>query len=452
MKINESKQQTFETMQKFHIHLNNGKTVVRHAKSRYDAHHKGLNPHQMIIGVKRLEHIGPSKIEESSTLLKFAQFLTESKEPQSYEEYLQFMSEPHLKINPENVNETAEYGAPSLGGLKAKFDSALDAHDKMSPKDQKINVANASKSLKEHHNVSKVLTENGKLKKSRLGYNWDGEDTVKLHDGRGVESHGLSMSPAHKIGKFNTCPNSESCKHLCLGKTAGGNFQFGGGANLDTVKGPRLAQRNKTNAFVDHTEHFAVKMHHEIGKAKAKAAKNGNKAAVRLNVTSDIHPKVHESLIKRHPDVQFYDYTKNANAKPVAENHHLTYSSTGTSHREEHGHAPIHNQHQNWHQMKKNLEGGHNIAMAFSHKKELPTHVHDEETGHKYKVIDGDQHDYRPIDEKDGSKGVVVGLRNKAKTTKGKIAAEQSKGFMTHFDPEHHKDGVVHIPKQERKV
>ena len=85
--------------------------------------------------------------------------------------------------------------------------------------------------------------------------------------------------------------------------------------------------------------------------------------------------------------------------------------------------------------------------MVFSHKKELPQHVHDEETGKKYEVIDGDQHDYRPMDKQ----GVVVGLRNKAKTTKTKIAAEQSKGFMTHFSPEHQPDGVVHIPKQERK-
>lgn len=380
-------------------------------------------------------------------MLKFSEYNSEPQNTKNWDDYMQFIGDPHLKINPENINESTDE-SPSLGALKHKFDSALDAHDKMSAKDQKANVKHATGILKEHHNLSKILTENGKLKKSRLGYNWDGEDTVKLHDGRGVESHGLGMSPARKIGKFNTCPNSESCKHMCLGKTSGGNFQFGGGSDLDAVKGPRLAQHNKTNAFVHHTEHFAVKMHDEINKAKAKASKNGNKAAVRLNVTSDIHPKVYDGLIKRHPDVQFYDYTKNANAKPVADNHHLTYSSTGTSHREEHGHPAIHNPHQNWHQMRKNLDSGRNVAMAFSHKKELPTHVHDEETGKHYKVIDGDEHDFRPNDEK----GTIVGLRNKAKTSKTKIAAEQSKGFLTHYDPDHQKDKIVHIPKQDRKA
>ncbi len=381
-------------------------------------------------------------------MYKFIEYLTESKQclpGEGWDEYMHFMAEPHLKPNPHDINEDTE--GPKLGDIKRHFDTALAEHHALSPKEQEANIKRARTTLEKVHGVKKLLTENGKLMKTRLGYNHDGVDPVKLEDGRGVESHGLSLSPAHKIGKFNTCPNSESCKHLCLGKTAGGNFQFGGGADLTAVKGPRLAGRKKTNAFVEHPREFAVVLHHEIQKAKEKAAKNGNKAAIRTNVISDIHPKVYESLIKHHHDVQFYDYTKNTGAHPVAPNHHLTYSSTGTSHREEHGHPAIHNPHQNWNQMRAHLDRGNNVAMAFSHKKELPSHVHDEETGKHYKVISGDEHDFRPIDEK----GVVVGLRNKTKTTKGVIAAQQSKGFMTHYDPAHHTDGIVHIPKQEKK-
>jgi hypothetical protein len=35
-------------------------------------------------------------------------------------------------------------------------------------------------------------------------------------------------------------------------------------------------------------------------------------------------------IIEMFPDVMFYDYTK-LETKPIAENHHLTYSSTGAS-------------------------------------------------------------------------------------------------------------------------
>jgi hypothetical protein len=337
---------------------------------------------------------------------------------------------------------------PSLKTIKAGFD-ALHDHVKLSPKEQKAKLKAAKATLKEKHGITTgLLSANTKLTKS-AGYTGtyasDKEVVEPVKDkktGKGVESTGLALSPAHRIGKINTCPNSESCKSSCLGKTSGGYNIFGG--TDDNLKGPRLAQRKKTEALASHPHEFAVVMHHEIEAAKKKAAKNDNILSVRKNVTSDIHSKVYDSLHKIHHDVQFYDYTKNMNDKATAPNHHFTYSSTGVSRSEAKDGAPaVDNPHQNWHHMRNKLESGNNVAMAFTSRKHLPTHVHDHETGKKYKVVDGDEHDYRPNDEK----GVVVGLR-----TKG-VSEEKSKkgGFAVHYDPKVHKDGIAHIEPQKRK-
>lgn len=359
--------------------------------------------------------------------------------------YLDFMQAPVLVVN-DAIAESAEEA--SLKTIKAGFDSLHD-HVKLSPKEQKARLKQAKETLRTEHGITtSLLSANTKLTKAKgyTGtYNDDNEVVEPVKDNKtkkGVESTGLALSPAHRIGKLNTCPNSESCKSHCLGKTSGGYNIFGG--TDDNLKGPRLAQRKKTEALASHPHDFAIVLHHEIDNAKKKAAKNDNTLAVRKNVTSDIHSKVYDALHKIHKDVQFYDYTKNMNDKATEPNHSFTYSSTGVSRKEAKDGAPaVDNPHQNWHHMRSKLDSGENIAMAFTSRKHLPTHVHDQETGKKYKVIDGDEHDYRPNDEK----GVVVGLR-----TKG-VSEEKAKagGFAVHYDPKVHKDGIAHIEPQKRK-
>ena len=159
------------------------------------------------------------------------------------------------------------------------------------------------------------------------------------------------------------------------------------------------------------------------------AGANNNHLGVRLNVLSDINPRVHKSIIEAHPDVTFYDYTKN-NTNPIAPNHHYTYSSTGVS---QHG---VENPNTNWKQMRKRLQGGDNVAMAFSHKAHIPESVHDEETGQKFRVINGDTHDFRPMDlQPEGKHGVIVGLKNKKATGRMNEAHIDSQGFFVHHDP-----------------
>ena len=322
-----------------------------------------------------------------------------------------------------------------ISSLKKHFDEALAHHHSLDPKAKRLNSKWAKARVAEQNGGGYLLAQNGKLLKTETGV--DGSEPVQLPDGRGVEATGLSLAPAFQYGKLNTCPNHAPCKDSCLGKTADGNFRFGGGKDLNAIKGPRLAHLKNTMAMVLDPKAFITRVSDEITAAKKKSAANGNKLGVRLNVLSDIHPKAYESLIKSHPDVDFYDYTKLA-SNPVAPNHHLTYSSTGvTQPAGINGNSVhVHNPHQNWRRMRSRLESGSNVAMAFTHKSYLPEHVYDHETGNHYRVVNGDDHDFRPLDKQpSGSKGVIVGLKNKKNIGKKSDAHIDSHGFFVHYDP-----------------
>lgn len=280
-----------------------------------------------------------------------------------------------------------------------------------------------------------LLGKNMKLEKTEKGYK--GGEPVMLPDGRAIEAAGLSLSPAYQHGKFTTCPNSASCKESCLGKTSGGNWMFGGGNDLEMMKGPRLAGLNRTLAMVEHPREFAVRLNDEIEARKRIAARNGTHLGVRLNVLSDLHPRIIRPIIEAHPDVTFYDYTK-LNANPIAPNHHYTYSSTGLTQPKGLNNNPhdVVNPYGNWKSMRQRLDTGSNVAMAFSHKNHLPETVHDLETGRTYRVVDGDTHDFRPLDKQEqGRPGVIVGLRKKSMAVNYANATRNSKGFFVHYDP-----------------
>lgn len=323
--------------------------------------------------------------------------------------------------------------APSIPSLSKAFDEAIAHHLSLSPDERKQNSIRASEAVGDiigrtaSGKVKDLLGKNAKLLKSEKGKD---EEAIKLPDGRGVETTGLALSPAYREGKFDTCPNHHLCKAECLGKTSGNYFKLVGGPDLDAFKGPRLNSLLKTQAFLRDPHSFAVKLHDEIEDAKAIAAQNGNHLGVRLNVLSDINPRVHKSIIKAHPDVTFYDYTKN-NTDPIASNRHYTYSSTGVSQ------PGVENEHTNWKAMRRRLDQGDNVAMAFSHKDHLPEFVHDQETGKKYRVVDGYSHDFRPLDlQPEGEDGVIIGLKNKKATGKMNEAHVDSNGFFVHYDPQ----------------
>jgi hypothetical protein len=321
----------------------------------------------------------------------------------------------------------------SIKNLARAFDEAISHHLSLSHEDR---IANSAKSAKivggyiglNHEGKTKdLLGKNAKLLKTEEG---KGEEPIQLPDGRGVETTGLALAPAYEEAGFNTCPNSASCKKECLGKTSGNYFKLGGGSDLDEFEGPRLNSLLKTQAFLHDPHAFAVKIHDEIQAAKDMAGANENHLGVRLNVLSDINPRVYKSIIEAHPDVTFYDYTK-MKYKPIANNHHYTYSSTGLSQ------DGVNNPYSNWTHMRDRLKNGDNVAMAFSHKTHLPEHVHDEETGQRFKVINGDSHDFRPLDmQPEGLHGVIVGLKNKKATGEMNKAHIDSNGFFVHYDPQ----------------
>jgi len=345
---------------------------------------------------------------------------------------------------------------PSTQRFTKSFDDAINWLKTLDTEDTKNAALLANQRLAPILGVGvdgktkRLLTTNGKLLKTETGI--EGGVPIELPDGRNIESAGLAISPAFKVGKFSTCPNSASCAQECLGKTSGGYFAYGGGADLDAMKGTRLRSFRMTQAMFREPEAFAIKLNEEIFSLKKAAEKNGAALAIRLNVLSDIDPKVHKSIIEANPDVLFYDYTK-MKYRPVAPNHHYTYSSTGLSQKAGQNGltVDVDNPHTNWSQMRQVLDDGKNVAMAFSSKKGLPESVLDEATGKTYKVIDGDAYDFRPMDAQPlGSDGVIVGLKNKAMTRKESIAAQDSKGFFVQYDP---KLGTqVTIPRQKKEV
>lgn len=328
---------------------------------------------------------------------------------------------------------------PTIGGLESAFSSGLANHialDAADPAAKRLSSRGARNRVGQHIGPSgKLLGQNIKMQKAS-GYG--DYEPIYLPDGRGVETRGMTLSPSMQIGRLNTCPNSASCRGGCLGVTSGHNYAKGAKGEEGVVKGPGTAQANKTMAMMRNPEAFAAKLHDEITSAKKGAKKRGNHLGIRLNVLSDINPRVYRALIEAHPDVSFYDYTKN-NSQPVADNHHYTYSSTGVSQPAgENGlSAGVHNPHQNWKQMRKRLDTGSNVAMAFSDKNHLPETVFDHESGKTYRVVDGDTHDFRPMDRQPvGSDGVIVGLRNKnRKDPPGEPAVRTSNGFFVHYDP-----------------
>jgi hypothetical protein len=253
-------------------------------------------------------------------------------------------------------------------------------------------------------------------------------------------------------GGFHTCAKStQGCKGSCLAHSSGGSFFLGGGRDVSKLKGPRLAQYNRSMAFFDNPKEFAIKAYDEIAKIRDQAKKKNLLPVVRFNVTSDIHPRIFSSLIKAFPDVVFDDYTK-LNYDPIAPNHHVTYSSSGVMQPRGMNGVPVGvwNDESNWKQMRRRLDDGFNISMPFSSKDMLPKAVWDQETGRFYRVVDGDSHDYRFVNKQPpGAAGVVVGLKNKDKGSKGPISAITSGGFLTHFDPSTNKDGIVAIAPQD---
>lgn len=375
---------------------------LKKAKELFKLAHRNLTPKQ-VKDTHRAEHwlekhhIDAERVKGgfqfSEEKLSFSNYI---KECYTFDRYLDFLIENVSlpQMNPQQV---------SWGSVKQGFDQAKD------PATRK-----------------KLAKEGRKKRKSKL-LGQEGSNPKLAKESESVPEYatkGLSLTPSDESGRINTCScATKECRAACLNKAGRGAMTF-----------TQKARLGKTDFMLDHPHHFMSMLHDEITAHEKSASKKGKKAAVRLNVVSDIpYEKLHPEIFHEHPNTQFYDYTKIAGRvlnpdgtkKDLPKNYHVTLSSTG-----------IHKG-SNWKHVRQHLDNGGVAAMVFAvpaargKKKggDLPTHVHDEKTGKRYRVIDGDIHDHRHLDhiynDAQPGEGLIAGLRIKG----GKKMLEKAGDF-----------------------
>lgn len=332
----------------------------------------------------------------------------------------------------------------TLSDVTKAITETADKWAKANAAERKVMANDAKTTLRQDHNIERLFGANSKLEKTNIG------DYGLTYNGKKVMSTGLGFASAQKINdmqRATTCPQSGICEDLCLGETSGQNLLYGGDGQFRS--GPRLSQYLKTEALVVNPEAFAIAFIKQITAFRKAALDLDYHPAIRLNVTSDFNPKMFEAVINMFPDVTFYDYTK-LDTKPIAPNHHLTYSSTGAT-QLVNGEIIV-NKFSNWDRMvDKILAGGKNVAMAFTSRSSMPKFVQDERTGKTFEVWNGDEYDARFLDPvREDGVGLIIGLTNKDNTTKPEDAAKKHNGFFLDYDPD--RDGDTLVIRDQNKL
>ena len=194
----------------------------------------------------------------------------------------------------------------------------------------------------------------------------------------------LYMAPADMVAGINVCKfASAGCKKACL-------FSAGRGVMRPVIQ----ARVRKTELFRDDLNAFMAILGKDIARIVRKAQKLNLRPCIRLNGTSDIswenvRDTNGKNIFELFPDVQFYDYTKNFTRDflNMPSNYHLTLSRSESNE-------------------KRVINKPVNVAVVF--KDELPA------TYGGRKVINGDMHDLRFLDESN----TIVGLTAKGKAKK----------------------------------
>lgn len=208
----------------------------------------------------------------------------------------------------------------------------------------------------------------------------------------------LHLAPA-KLSGYQVCAKATAgCETACL-NTAGRGGMFKKGETTNVIQQARI---RKTKMFFEERAMFMELLRYEISRAIAYARKKGLKAVFRLNGTSDIAwEKIRmgefRNVFEAFPNEQFYDYTKIIGRKLSSiANYSVTFSRAESNDLD----------------TAIAMEKGWNVAVVF--QKTLPA------TFMGRKVIDGDEHDLRFLDEKE----CVVGLIAKGR------AKKDSSGFV----------------------
>lgn len=192
----------------------------------------------------------------------------------------------------------------------------------------------------------------------------------------------LYLAPAQTT-KYNTCAMAEKaqCAKACL-------YSAGRGA-FNNVQQSRI---DKTLYFFESRDEFMLQLAKNISALIKKAHAKGLKPLVRLNGTSDIRWESIQvantglNIFEFFPDVQFYDYTKDANRKDLPVNYDLTFSYSGVE-----SFKPY---------VFKAQSKGMRMAVVFRKESNIPTLFKG------IRVVSGDNSDVRHLDDQ----GVIVGL------------------------------------------
>lgn len=210
----------------------------------------------------------------------------------------------------------------------------------------------------------------------------------------------LYLAPATTT-QWNTCSMSKiaQCDKACL-------YTAGRGV-MTSVQKSRIA---KTEWFFMERQSFMQQLVVDIRKLIRKANRMGLTPLVRLNGTSDIRWEAvsfvdvtgisYANIFEAFPDIQFYDYTKDANRKDLPSNYDITFSYSGVE-----GFQPY---------VEKAQAKGLRMAVVFRSEASIPN------TFKGIRVVSGDKSDIRHLDDQ----GVIVGLY-----AKGQAKLDQT-GFV----------------------
>ena len=221
--------------------------------------------------------------------------------------------------------------------------------------------------------------------------------TSKQLKKRKIEGVILHLTPDRLAdGKRTVCAwSTQGCRDMCL--NTAGRSQVTGKLDPINLRMYRIhrARISKTMKWLDERNMFLRELKRELDLLATRALRKGYAAVARLNGTSDIPWESHIDM--EHYRIQFYDYTKSLNRMQrwlkgmMPKNYYLIYSrSELTSDRT----------------IRMICAKRGNVAVVF--KDELP------KTYLGIRVINGDNHDFRFLD----NRGVIVGLKAKGRAKK----------------------------------
>ena len=238
----------------------------------------------------------------------------------------------------------------------------------------------------------------------------------KRIDGVRYLINGLALAP-HRRSGVNLCENAGFCSVVC-------NLWYSGRTVTRTVRAAMLA---RSKFMLTDPVSFEIALNSELSRFAKLARRKKYEPLVRLNVASDIDWR---RIVRRHPDITFYDYSKIANRIRAAkrddwpQNYELTYSWSERAHHRTAGHY---------------LRSGRNVSVVLDTVYKPQHHVAGilprtwRIDGTDWPVVDGDKHDIR-LRKIDGH-GKIIALRFKG-SRKSKLFVESIRHGFTQRAPD----------------